>query len=166
MHITRRLGALAGAVLVASLLLTGCSALESLFPAGAERDDTGEITDTGELDVFTIAVGDCLADAPEGEVTSVVAIPCDEAHAYEAYHEFELAGDEYPGAEVVDEEAWTGCDAAFTEFVGLTYDESVLLVTYYTPTEESWNAQGDRIVTCVIGEEAGDTTGSLAGAGR
>lgn len=166
MNTTRRLGALAAAVLAASLVLTGCSALESLFPAGAERDDTGEITDTGELDVFTIAVGDCLADAPEGEVTSVVAIPCDEPHAYEAYHDFQLEGDEFPGADVVDEQAWAGCETAFAEFVGLTYDESVLLVTYYTPTEESWNTSGDRVVTCVIGEESGETTGTLEAAGR
>ncbi|MHC3000127.1 septum formation family protein [Microbacterium sp. HJ5] len=166
MHTTRRLGALAAASVAAALTLTGCSVIDSIFPAGAERDDSGEIAESGQLDVFTITVGDCLADAPEGEVSEVAAVPCGEPHAFEAYHDFQLTGDEFPGADVVDEQAWTTCEEAFTEFVGLTYDESVLLATYYTPTEESWNSLDDRTVTCLIGEESGETTGSLADAAR
>ena len=56
-----------------------------------------------------------------------------------------------------------GCLAQFDAFVGLAYDSSTLDFYEYRPSEESW-ASGDRTVSCVIWDPAGQVTGSLAGA--
>jgi hypothetical protein len=167
MNTIRRAGALAGAIVAASLILTGCSVLGELFQGQPDRDEDGAITESGQLDVFTLAVGDCIDDSvDEQEVTSVAAVPCEEPHLFEAYHEYRFEDGEYPGADAVDEEAWAACQDAFEGFVGLPWEESELIGTYYTPTEDSWTNMDDRLVTCLVGEDGTKVTGTLEGAQR
>ncbi len=154
----------AGALLVA---LTGCSVLQSLVEPEPVRDETGEVVEGGQGDAFTLSVGDCLSEAAsEGEVTAVPIVPCSEPHDAEIYHDFQLEGTEYPGDEEITRLADEGCIGAFEDFVGLPYDASTLEVTYYTPTENSWNEVDDRLVSCLIVDPAGQTTDSLEGAER
>ena len=155
-------------LLLGALALTGCSVIDSIAPKEqAVRDDkTSEVTEAGQADVFTVSVGDCFNDVSEQEISEVPAVPCDQPHDYEAYHAFDIAGDEFPGDEAVTSQADDGCSAAFTDFNGLSYDESTLYLGYLQPTEESWTGQNDHEVVCYIYEENLQTTGSLKGAAR
>lgn len=170
----RRLAAVAlvALALCGTLSLSGCSVANLISTiAGGDKepprdDDTGEITEEGDLDVFSIAVGDCLGETPEGEVESVTAVPCSESHDGEVFYDFSLPDGEFPGDDALVDAVYAGCDPAFETFVGLPYDESSLDYTYYAPTAESWAQLNDRLVSCVITDPNGPVTGSLQGAGR
>lgn len=149
----------AALALFAALALAGCS-------DQPEREEaTGELQESADVDVFDVQVGDCLGGATaEGEISSVEAAPCSEPHAEEIFASVTVADGEYPGQEALDAEA-AKCVDEFTEFVGMTYDESALEINYMTPTEESW-AVDDREILCTVYDPAGDTTGTLSGANR
>jgi hypothetical protein len=156
-----------GAAIAVALPLTGCSALRDLLPVPApqpERDDTTqEIVEEGQADVFALRVGDCMNTVDEELVSEVPVVPCAEPHDDEVYFDFVLDDGEYPGDDAVLEASDAGCLAQFDAFVGLAYDSSTLDFYAYRPSEESW-AGGDRTVSCVIWDPAGQVTGSLAGA--
>ena len=122
----------------------------------ADRDDSGQIVSEGQLDAFSLRVGDCTNDPEsandDGEsyvVTYVTAIPCAEPHDNEFYHSFNLSHASFPGDDPIYEEAMTGCIDNFKGFVGVEYDSSILDVTTYYPTAESW-IEGDREVLCGV----------------
>lgn len=164
---SRRLFAAGAALaLIAAVSLTGCASITGLFGGAVRDDETGQISEGGEVDVLTLAVGDCLVGVEEGLQTSVDAVPCAEEHDLEAFHDFALPAGDFPGEDAVDEAAGDGCHAAFEEFIGVSYDESVLIYTYFYPSEESWTEADDRLITCLVGDESGPVTGTLAGAQR
>ncbi len=160
--------AVASAGVIASLL-AGCSILQSLTGGGdATRDETGQVVEGNDAsDVFLMRVGDCLNDSSSGsEVSQVPIVPCAEPHDSEIYSELRLSGSEFPGDASIEEQADEHCYTAFGEFVGLDYDSSELYFSYYMPTEGSWTQNNDRLVSCVIMDPAGQTTGTLQGAAR
>lgn len=165
-HCIRLVVAVAATAVVASL--TGCGAVQNLLGGSAaepERDaTTQEIVEEGDADVFAIRVGDCMNEASGEVVSEVPVVPCDQPHDEEVFFDFELSGEEYPGDEAVQTQASDGCLAQFEPFVGLAYESSTLDFYPYTPTKESWDQLGDRIVSCVIWDPAGQVTGTLAGA--
>jgi hypothetical protein len=65
----------------------------------------------------------------------------------------------------MDAQVEKSCVAEFEGFVGLSYVESVFEIGFITPVEEGW-PDGDRLVTCMIYDPAGEVTGSLRGVGR
>jgi hypothetical protein len=153
----------------AGYLVAGCSE--------ESRDETGAIDEAGELDAFSIKVGDCVdnvvTDSASTEVESVGGVPCAQPHQAEAYHAFDLPeGDgTFPGDAAVGEQADAGCIAAFQGFVGLAYEQSALDYTWLVPTLASWDERDDREVLCFV-IEPGPTgeliplTGTVAGAAR
>ncbi len=168
----RRSGAVA-ALLVAAVMLSGCASSLSTLLGGAGRDENGQIESGGDLDVFTITVGDCffddaLAAATGEEQTSTVrAVPCDEKHAFEAYHDFTLPEGEYPTVDAIDEAAADECLPAFDEYIGVSYEDSKYDFSYYSPSRETWEYRDDRLVSCVLTAPEGETlTGSLKGVGE
>jgi hypothetical protein len=144
---------------VAALALFGCSSTP-------ERDEeTGELVETGDVDVVDLEVGDCLGEATgEGEIESLEAGPCSEPHAKEIFAALTVPDGDYPGQDALDAEA-EGCLEDFAEFVGMPYDESVLEINYMTPTEESWST-GDRELLCTVHDPDAETTGTLEDANR
>ncbi len=140
--------ALVSAALFASLGLTACS----------------------EQSVFEIPVGSCAASdsfgvAAEGVLESLPLIDCAEPHDLEAFATMDLEGDEFPGDASLKETADAFCIAEFESFVGVSYTESELSVTYFAPTADSWDRSGDREVLCwVVSTEP--VTGTLQGAAR
>ena len=150
---------------VGALTLSGCSAISDLFPKEAARDaETQQISEAGEADVFTLAVGDCFNDQDAEEIDSVQAIPCSDAHDYEAYFAFDVSEDEtFPGDDVITQVAEERCMAEFETFIGKSYEESTLDFNYLSPTEGSWESGDHEILCLVMG--ADKTTGSLAGTG-
>lgn len=150
---------------VGALTLSGCSAISDLFPKEAARDaETQQISEAGEADVFTLAVGDCFNDQDADEIDSVQAIPCSDAHDYEAYFAFDVSDDEaFPGDDVITQVAEDRCMTEFATFIGKSYEESSLDFNYLSPTEGSWESGDHEILCLVMG--ADKTTGSLAGTG-
>ncbi len=149
----------------AGIVLAGCS----LLPGGGGGGTTTDTSDGGEgetVDVFTIAVGDCLNDGGvEGEVSEVVQVDCAKEHDSEAYASIIMDDGDFPGDAAVEEQAISGCTTEFNAFVGLDYQSSALDFAYYYPTEKSWG-EGDREILCLIVDPAGKVTGSLEGAAR
>lgn len=168
-----RLAAGSGAVGL-MLMLGGCATIGQLLGGGApERDEeTNQVTESGDVDVFELRVGDCLNLGDTGELSSATVVPCDQPHTQEIFHEFQLDDGDWPGDEAIETAAEEGCYAAFEGFVGVPYEESVLDYVFLSPLEEGWNDPGveDRLVQCVIYEpgEGGpaQVEGSLQGAAR
>jgi len=169
-----RLAAAAGSIALA-LGLGGCAAISDLFGGGApDRDEeTGQVKEGGDVDVFELAVGDCLNLGEDGELTAAAVVPCDEEHTEEIYHEFALPDGDWPGDDELSKQAEEGCYSAFEGFAGIAYEDSTLGFFTLTPTEAGWTDESiaDRLVQCVVYEpdESGDSkplTGSLKGAAR
>lgn len=145
------------AALVAAVTLSGCSAVQ-------EED--------GKALLPQIAIGECTnLEFPEQDATAEVAditkVDCGEAHKWETFADKRLDLDgEYPGDEGMAAIAEEFCYAEFEPFVGVSYDDSVLDMTYLTPTPDGWAQLRDRTITCFVGSEAGDITGTLKGSNR
>lgn len=153
--------------LTAVVALGGCSVLQDVFPAQAERDaETQEIAEAGQQDVFSVALGDCFNDdqaAPGSEISDVPAVPCAEPHDNEVYFLFDVPGEEFPVD--IDQLADDGCYTQFATFVGLDYETSVLNYFPIQPTAQTW-ADGDREVICSVFEPEVQVSGTLAGSAR
>ncbi len=163
---TARLATLAALLLAGTVALTGCSQLMGLIADNPPvRDaDTSEITEGGDLDVFTLSVGDCFDDQSATEVSEVPVVPCTQPHDNEVFHDFTVDGEEFDQA-TIDAAAEENCGGQFDVFTGIAYDQSVLDWSTLAPTPGSWE-QGDRLVSCIIYEYGVRTVGTLAGAQR
>jgi hypothetical protein len=157
----RALGAAA-----AGLALVGLAACGS--DDEPDRDETtNEITEAGDADVFSIAVGDCLTDdvGTAGEVSEVPVVPCAEPHASEVFHSYQIPAETLPSTTEMQTIVEEQCIGNFEAFVGMAYDTSALDITWLEPTSGSWDG-GDRELLCMVFDPAGDVTGSLAGVAR
>jgi len=164
----RRRALLAVGVLSLTLVASGCGAIlgEAFGPADAQRDEPGgEITAASDADVFSLQVGDCFsaADTATSEVSEVPVVPCDEPHDAEIYAETTLPAGDFPGDDEVLRLADEYCLAAYEAFVGVAADESEHVAWPFTPTQDGWEVQGDRVVQCVVDTMGTEITGSLAG---
>lgn len=156
-----RTGLTASVALLAGLSLAGCSLLGG---GNADRGDDGQVTETANDSVFSMKVGDCLNEPQGTEVSDVELVPCSQPHDYEVYDETTLPEGDYPSD--LDAQAETFCVDAFKGFVGVDHSESTLDVTWFTPTEEGWKQEDDRLIQCMVFDPSGQTTGSLSGANK
>lgn len=152
----------------AVVLLSGCSAITGLLGGDTPvRDaDSAEITEGGDLDVFTLALGDCFNDTAETQVSELPVVPCSDPHDNEVYYEHEMPDGEYPGDEAISAAAEENCAAQFEPFVGIAYDASVFEYNYLTPTTGSWEDYGDRLIQCIVYDPSAQVQGTLQGAAR
>jgi hypothetical protein len=153
-------------VAMAGLLLSGCSLVNQITNT-TPRDPSGTATAANrDADVFSIRVGDCLNDATAtGTVTTAPIVPCAQPHDSEVFTGIVMKGSTFPGKDAVTTQAQEDCADAFPDFVGISYDDSDLNVSFYYPTADSW-ANGDREILCTVSDKAGKTTGTLKGAAR
>lgn len=131
------------------------------FSAG--RDDAGQIADAGDLLATDLRVADCfdLKDPDEELIEDVAAKPCAEVHEFEMFFVGSLPDGDFPAVDVMDTYILDNCIPAFGEYVGLSYEESVLDIYPLIPSEEGWNA-GDQTVQCAVFHPTNDElTGSL-----
>ena len=150
------------ALTVAGTLLAGCGADQP------ERDEeSGEITEASDSDVFALQVGDCLDSAALGDVVETVpVIPCAEAHDSEVYAAKDLPAGDYPGEEEVSTLADDYCYSEFEGFVRLSYESSALAYLPMYPLQEGWEQLDDRELLCLVVDLDGGVTGTLKGAAR
>lgn len=138
----------------------------------ADRDSTGAIVSGGDVDAFTMRVGDCFDDTSSiatqdgGEVTSLPGVPCAEPHDNEVYAVIDLNVASFPQGDEMSELAFESCRERFEPFVGLEYESSTLDILTLYPTEDSWKLQNDREVVCALYDmNASKLTGSAKGSG-
>ena len=153
--------------LLAALLAAACSGGDRSM---REASQPGVVR-SGSLSVFELMVGDCLADTSEAsmrsEVDALDAVPCSDPHRLEVFAvvAVETGDDLYPGESVVTAQADAGCLGAFPGYTGVEYfAQSALYFAYIYPTLDSWSANDDRDIVCVVGS-AQALNGSVKGAG-
>ena len=136
------------------LILDQCSS--------AKRNDSGEITKSGDLSAFEISVGDCFNELPNLDDTaqtfsSVSAVPCNQSHHWQAFHKGIVELSEYSESGV-SEAAQSQCSSAerylVNEMSAIKFDafRNATMVLLY-PTEKSWNLRSDRSIDCLIGSD-------------
>lgn len=96
------------------------------------------------------------------EVTAVDPVDCAQPHDNETVGSFDLPDGEFPGSGTVSNHARDGCIERFEPYVGSAYDESIYILGWLGPTNDSW-AIGDREVICYVFGPAGPITGSVRG---
>jgi hypothetical protein len=105
--------------------------------------------------------GPIIADRPHVlEITD-----CAELHRSEVISRITLVGDEYPGGDAVDEQAFDLCVEDFARIVGIDAADSVYSVGVYTPSAGQWAT--NKLITCVVSQSNGELfTGSVVGSGQ
>ncbi len=139
--------------------------VETSAPATDEETAPTVPTVPEEVDVYKLEVGDCMVQVPEGDVLTVPVVPCSEPHGEEIFAAVSLPEGDFPGDDAILAQADEFCFGEFENFVGLSYEESVLDFTYFHPNEESW-LDGDRVVLCAIYDPGEEVSGSLRGVER
>lgn len=156
------------AIAACAFFLSGCSILNTITNT-TPRDASGTPTaENDDADVFSIKVGDCLNDATaSGTVTTAPIVPCTKPHDSEAYKSITMPDGDgtFPGEDAVKAAADQGCADAFPDFIGISYDDSNLSISYYFPTSDSWK-NGDREILCTVYDDGKKTTGTLKNAQR
>jgi len=155
--------AIAGIVL-SVLWLIGFIAIGVIGSSGqANRSaNSGKITHSGQLSVFSLAVGDCFNNpAGASTVTTVTAIPCSQPHNAQIYAKFNLSGSDlsYPGTSTVTSLAAKGCNAR-TDSVNKSAAPSSMTIRLLFPEQDAW-LNGRRTVSCMIVNPTADITSSL-----
>ena len=146
--------------------MTGCS----LFGGGdAERGSDAQITSGGNLDAFSMYVGDCLISSNlDDEFNEVPAVPCTDPHDSEVIYIFDMPDGDWD-EDAIEAAGDDQCAQAIIDYVGPNYDTVTsegLDWNYFSPTSESWD-QGDREIDCVAFTNSFDDelTSSVKGLG-
>lgn len=116
-----------------------------------------------------LTIGQCFDPIEDKDDQSLLAASlksCDEAHLAEMIGMPTLpdaAEAPYPGDSQVADAAEKECLSAFSDYVGVAYEQSKVLGWFYYPSPETW-AAGDRLVLCtVIASEIAPLTRSVKG---
>ncbi len=142
------------------LLLSGCGMLTSEAPRG----EGGQVTADADAGAMTLRPGDCISDIGllGEQVDTVPVTPCDSPHEGEVYAELRLTDPSLPDDAPARAEVF--CTDELPGFLGgdPSGDYADLGVMTLYPTSTSWLI-GDRLIQCIIADEAGGLTGSLRG---
>ena len=157
----RALAALAVALAGLGGAAAGCT---EPGPTGSPTTQVAAPTAPTTIDTYSLVVGECIGSIPNGSAAAFTVIPCDKKHYWEAFAHTKLAGDDFPGAKAVDEQADKFCQAAYKTFVGVARSKSRYQLTYLQPTRDTWTSFGDRDVVCLAGRVTGGIAGSLENA--
>jgi Septum formation len=124
------------------------------------------LTACSETAANDFEAGECTNDDLTGSIGEIGTVDCDEPHTAEAFAQFDVDGDDFPGNEAIAEQAFEECwGDLFEDYVGIPYQESIYdSPTHILPSEESWDA-GDRTVICIISAttDGSDLEGSAEG---
>lgn len=112
---------------------------------------------------FHPEVGMCFDVRKDQPKLSESIVPCGERHDDEVYAVFDLDVGEYPGETALQLAADEGCRARFADFIGISFDESILEISSLWPSQSAW-LDGDRRISCVVWYPEDAVVGSLAGA--
>jgi hypothetical protein len=153
---------------VAGLVLSGvwllaCGGLVAVVAISEpDRNSEGNLTEEGSVSSRALKLGDCLKKVPsEGVVLNVDVLPCTQPHGAEVYAVLTLSGSTYPGEAAIIKEAEEGCTAkvdVLTE--DARNDDSAEIFYIYPESATAWR-RGDHEVSCIVGSETKQFTGSM-----
>jgi hypothetical protein len=138
------------------------------FITNASRSSTGDITKGGDLTSNDLRVGDCwdMKDPSADKVDNVTARPCTESHEYEAFFIGSMPEGIYPTEGAFSTFVQSACIPAFGTYIGKTYDDSVLDISWLYPETKGWTL-GDRTIECSAYDPRNSKlTASLKGSGQ
>jgi hypothetical protein len=126
--------------------------------------------------VYTPAAGQCFdrreleerpASGPQ-QTDIVLLLDCELPHENEVFDVLEMpaSGPVYPGETAMNAFARRNCSTRFEEFVGTSYEISVLEIGHYLPSSTEWDS-GARRLGCYLYDANGDRlVGSMRGSMR
>lgn len=161
-------------IAVAAVVLLAGAGIVMVVLFAAQGADTGRTaapdarsTSLGNVDVFSLSVGDCFNDpGPSDAVRTLPLVACSGPFDNEVFALFDLPDGPYPGEQIVIDAAADGClGERFERYVGTPYPRSAIYASALWPTAASW-AQGDREVICFLYEPEVRLVGSQRGARR
>lgn len=132
-----------------TLLLVVIIVVVSSSPGSATRGANGQISNSGKLNVFSLAVGDCFDNpASQQDIASVTAVPCAQPHNAQVFASFDLPGSDsnYPGN--LTQLASNGCNAQQDRLNQALVTDS-MSVRFIYPVLHAWQS-GERTVTCLV----------------
>jgi hypothetical protein len=155
--------AIAGLALSGAWIVLGITLLVLVHLTSATRSPTtGEITHSGHLSAFSLAVGDCFNNPPGAtSVGFVTAIPCNQAHNAQIFAKFNLSGSilSYPGNTALARLATNGCNARVSILDKPKITDS-MSIRFLFPVQKSW-LDGHRTVSCMIANPTANITSSV-----
>ncbi|GAA1560890.1 hypothetical protein GCM10009789_12710 [Kribbella sancticallisti] len=140
--------AVAGIVL-SGLWLAGIVGAAALSEGGEpDRDATGQVTTTQNVQSNKLRVGDCVTEIKEGEFIDNMKIqPCNQPNGGKVFAVFDLPAGKWPGLDSVKASAEKGCTDRYK--ASKQQAETPSDIWFLHPTENSW-ALGDHNTTCLI----------------
>ena len=156
--------ALAGVALAALGVVLGLAAGRAHGTSKVEATDPSGT----KVNAFQVGVGTCVDRLPkDGDVARVSIVPCDTRHEAEVVATYPVAGDTWPGRDVVVSEVLAHCgsviqpgEAGSGMFQASDWGSGLRWVAW-VPTEESWNI-GQHDGVCVA-YRVGGIRGSFVG---
>ena len=141
--------AIAGLIL-SVLWLIAIVVMVSLFLADrAERDESGAISQGGDVMVHDLQVGDCMNGLKEADVVLTVdAVSCSEPHDAELYATVEVPDGDWPGINELSLPAEQRCPDEMAENFEAAYNDDGVGLFFLHPTSASWR-EGDREIDCI-----------------
>ena len=105
----------------------------------------------GSRPVTDMSVGDCFdVSDPDSEfIDDVTKRECTEEHQFEMFFVGDLPDGPFPSDNEVLVWLEANCIPAFSDYVGIDYQTSVLVALPITPTEDGWD-DGDHSVQCAM----------------
>lgn len=139
----------------------------------AERGADGQVIADGDIDAFSMRVGDCFDDTRgiqivgQESVSDLPGRPCAEPHDNEVFATFNAELPKFPGSDEITEFGNMRCEEWFTDYVGSEYETSSLALFAITPTQNSWIQYKDREIVCALYDmNEQKLTGSMQGSGK
>lgn len=148
------------------LLLSGCTSVVQQPLGSAIPVATTPASETPSPEpVAALTVGDCTGpiDLTGGSISSITAVSCALPHAYEVHTTVPLAGEVYPGATLLADQAETTCSPSFVDYIGAEPEYSRYGSAYLVPDEAAWDVPANRTITCLAGDPDGGLVGSAKG---
>jgi len=128
--------------------------------------DTGSWPEGTKTRVFLMNVGDCFNYDDLSGTGSQYAwvVDCTSPHDTEVFATGQITDTDYPTAQGWADWGAQICEAAFTDYVGVPWYQSVLVVYHLYPDEQTWNDEPTiRQMTCVAQDTDGGLTNSVKG---
>lgn len=129
----------------------------------ANRNDSGEVTKSGDVSATDVQVGDCFDDlsdlSTEGSTfSSVHAVPCNEGHHWQAFHQDGTSLESYSESDIESAASsicGTAAQSLLTGMSSIKYDAfQNAELAHFAPTYDSWNNNDDRLIQCLIGSDS------------
>jgi len=130
----------------------------------ADRDSSGTITKSGEIDVTELKVGDCfngLDNVKYGDpIHTLDGVPCSKLHQGEVFAEAPIPGSTYPGQATLQRSGQAPCVAKLKAVAPEHFKAQDIGVVWIYPEKRSW-AEGNHHYACVavgVGRRTGSIT--------